>query len=321
MTLDGQRGRRFPSPAAASDAGIVCVFQELSLVPDLSGRRQHRHPPAADALRHDRPPRAAPDRRGGAGARRRRGHPSAARWSRTCRCRAGRWSRSPRRWRSSPRILILDEATSALTAADVAKVFAVLKRLRAEGLALRLHLAPHARDRRARRRLHGVPQRPQRRDLRGRDQVRPGSGRDDDRPRVQPRLPAAHRPRRARREPVLGLPRPELDRPAARHLASRSAAARWSGSAASTGRASANCCSRSSACCATSTAPSRSPAGRSGSPSPARRRAAIGMALIPEDRKTEGLMLPMTVRREPVLRRLRPHRAARDHRPAPPRRC
>ena len=35
-----------------------------------------------------------------------------------------------------PRILILDEATSALTAADVAKVFAVLKRLREEGLAL-----------------------------------------------------------------------------------------------------------------------------------------------------------------------------------------
>src|SRR4029453_11121698 len=35
-----------------------------------------------------------------------------------------------------PRILILDEATSALTAADVAKVFAVLKRLRSEGLAL-----------------------------------------------------------------------------------------------------------------------------------------------------------------------------------------
>src|SRR5205823_6907360 len=35
-----------------------------------------------------------------------------------------------------PRILILDEATSALTAADVTKVFGVLKRLRAEGLAL-----------------------------------------------------------------------------------------------------------------------------------------------------------------------------------------
>jgi ribose transport system ATP-binding protein len=36
----------------------------------------------------------------------------------------------------NPRILILDEATSALTAADVRKVFAVLKRLRQEGLAL-----------------------------------------------------------------------------------------------------------------------------------------------------------------------------------------
>ena len=33
-------------------------------------------------------------------------------------------------------MLILDEATSTLTAADVAKVFVVLKRLRAEGLAL-----------------------------------------------------------------------------------------------------------------------------------------------------------------------------------------
>jgi ribose transport system ATP-binding protein len=35
-----------------------------------------------------------------------------------------------------PRILILDEATSALTAADVARVIEVLKRLRDEGLAL-----------------------------------------------------------------------------------------------------------------------------------------------------------------------------------------
>src|SRR5690606_11887960 len=37
---------------------------------------------------------------------------------------------------SKARILILDEATSALSASDVAKVFEVLKRLRAEGLAL-----------------------------------------------------------------------------------------------------------------------------------------------------------------------------------------
>ncbi len=35
-----------------------------------------------------------------------------------------------------PRILILDEATSALTAADVTKIYSVLKRLRGDGLAL-----------------------------------------------------------------------------------------------------------------------------------------------------------------------------------------
>ncbi len=36
----------------------------------------------------------------------------------------------------SPKILILDEATSALTAADVERVFTVLKQLRSEGLAI-----------------------------------------------------------------------------------------------------------------------------------------------------------------------------------------
>src|SRR5437660_3434601 len=35
MLLDG-RPVAFASPAAANDAGIVCIFQELSLVPDLS---------------------------------------------------------------------------------------------------------------------------------------------------------------------------------------------------------------------------------------------------------------------------------------------
>src|SRR6202007_2995254 len=35
-----------------------------------------------------------------------------------------------------PKILVLDEATSALTAADVERVFAMLKRLRSEGLAI-----------------------------------------------------------------------------------------------------------------------------------------------------------------------------------------
>ena len=35
MLLDGHEVR-FPSPTSANAAGIVCVFQELSLIPDLS---------------------------------------------------------------------------------------------------------------------------------------------------------------------------------------------------------------------------------------------------------------------------------------------
>src|SRR5450631_2892573 len=35
MVLDG-REIAFAAPAAAQDAGIVCIFQELSLIPDLS---------------------------------------------------------------------------------------------------------------------------------------------------------------------------------------------------------------------------------------------------------------------------------------------
>ncbi len=175
----GRRGRRptraaccstgrevtFASPAAAAAAGIACVFQELSLVPDLSVADNIAIERSAAALRADRP------RARSGGSPRRRWRAPAPRTSirapasRTCRCRAARWSRSPRRWRCKPRILILDEATSALTASDVAKVFAVLKRLAPGGPGAALHLAPHARDRRAGGRVHGVPQRPQRRQL------------------------------------------------------------------------------------------------------------------------------------------------------------
>ena len=75
MTLEG-REVRFAEPAKANEAGIVCIFQELSLIPDLS---------VADNIVISNPPkrfgmidrtRAAADRRGGARPRRRRGHPS-----------------------------------------------------------------------------------------------------------------------------------------------------------------------------------------------------------------------------------------------------
>jgi len=134
MILDG-REVTFASPAQAAAAGIACVFQELSLIPDLS---------VADNILISAPPRrfGLIDR----GAQRRIAEEALV--------RAGASDIHPRSlvkdlplsrrqlveiakalaWK--PRILILDEATSALTAGDVERVFEVLKRLRTEGMAL-----------------------------------------------------------------------------------------------------------------------------------------------------------------------------------------
>ncbi|MDF2374400.1 MAG: sugar ABC transporter ATP-binding protein [Rhizobiaceae bacterium] len=134
MLMDG-KDVIFPNPAAANAAGIVCIFQELSLIPDLS---------VADNIIVSNPPTrfGMIDRR----AQRRLAEKALA--------RAGAEDIHPlalvkdlplsrrqiieiaKALGRNPRLLILDEATSALTAADVTKVFEVLKRLKAEGIAL-----------------------------------------------------------------------------------------------------------------------------------------------------------------------------------------
>ena len=197
----------------------------------------------------------------------------------------------------SPKLLILDEATSALTAADVERIYAILDRLRADGLAI-VYISHRMREITAFADDCSVF-----RNGRHVESFAKGSrsgDRDrqaDDRPRLQGRVSRQDRRSAGAAAPLLEVENLNWgDRLAGINLARAQGRDRRSRRTRRTrpARAPARAVRR----------PSRrrrqdqgrrASRTRINSPREAKRRS-VGMALIPEDRKTEGLVLPLSVR-------------------------
>lgn len=126
---------RFANPTEANDAGIACIYQELSLLPDLTVADNIgiTHPPKRFGLINSRAQRRVAEmalaRVGGEAI-----HPSTT--VRELPLSRRQLVEIAKALSRNPKILILDEATSALTAADVEKVFIMLRKLREEGMAI-----------------------------------------------------------------------------------------------------------------------------------------------------------------------------------------
>lgn len=135
LALDG-KSVDFRDPAAATASGIVPVFQELSLIPDLTVAENlfmqaepRNRLGLLDRKRMNRDSAALLGRLGFTGI-----DPAAT--VRDLSLAERQIVEIAKAIGRNPRVLILDEATSALNSQQVGQVFAVVRQLRAQGVAI-----------------------------------------------------------------------------------------------------------------------------------------------------------------------------------------
>jgi len=134
IALEG-RPVQFTHPVEANRAGIICIFQELSLLPTLSvaqnigiGQQTKRF----GLLDQKVQIRKAEELLARVGCE----DINPRTWVRDLPLSRRQMVEIAKALGKDPRLLILDEATSALTSADVEKVFDILRKLRDDGLVL-----------------------------------------------------------------------------------------------------------------------------------------------------------------------------------------